>query len=67
MKKNMGSLDKNIRTALAIVIALLYFTDTIKGPFAIVALIIAILFVVTSFFSFCPLYTLLGITTTNNY
>lgn len=65
MKKNMGTLDKRIRIALVIiVIALLYFTDTIKGTFSILALTVAILFVVTSFISFCPLYALLG---TNKY
>ncbi len=61
----MGSLDKKLRVSFAIVLAFLYFTDTLKGIFAILALVIAILLVLTSFISFCPIYTLFGLNTTN--
>ncbi|TBX69949.1 DUF2892 domain-containing protein [Flavobacterium silvisoli] len=67
MKKNMGSLDKKIRVALAAVLILLYFTDMITGTFGILALIVATLFVLTSLVSFCPLYTFLGIKTLNKH
>lgn len=63
MKKNMGLLDTTIRIVLAIIIGVLYFTATITGTLAIVALAIAIIFVITSFIGFCPLYALLGINT----
>ena len=63
MKKNMGTIDRSIRTILAIVVAILYFTDNISGITAIVLGIIAIIFLITSFVGFCPLYTLLGIST----
>lgn len=56
MRKNMGSLDKTIRIAIAIVIAVLYYTGTITGTVAIIALALAVIFVLTSFLSFCPLY-----------
>ena len=36
MKKNMGTLDRAIRTLIAIAIAVLYFTDRISGTVAIV-------------------------------
>ncbi len=63
MKQNMGSLDRIIRLAIAVVIAILYFTETITGWIAIVLGIIAIIFALTSILAFCPLYALLGLST----
>jgi hypothetical protein len=63
MKKNMGSADKTIRIFIAAIIGLLYFTEVISGTLAIVLLIFAVIFIATSFISFCPLYTFLGINT----
>ena len=63
MKKNMGTLDKSIRIIVAVIIASLYFTKVISGTFAIVLLIFAAIFIVTSFISFCPLYTVIGLNT----
>lgn len=64
MKKNMGTVDKTIRFVVAAIVALLYFTKVISGTLAIVLMVFAVVFVVTSFISFCPLYPLLGINTT---
>ena len=63
MKKNMGTTDKLIRVIVAIVILALYFTNVISGTLAIVGLVVALIFALTSVVSFCPLYTLLGINT----
>ena len=63
MKKNMGTIDKTLRILVAAVIALLYFTKVIEGTLAIVLLVFAVTFVVTSFFSICPLYPLIGLNT----
>lgn len=63
MKKNMGSLDKGIRLAIAIIIVALYFTNIITGTLATILLVVGIIFAVTSFISFCPLYLPLGINT----
>ncbi len=63
MKKNMGTADRAIRVLIAIVIAILYFTNAITGTLAIVLMIVAVVFLLTSFISFCPLYTLLGMRT----
>jgi hypothetical protein len=63
MKKNMGTLDKAMRIIVAIVVVSLYFTDVISGTLAIVLLIFAGIFILTSLISFCPVYTLLGINT----
>lgn len=56
MKKNMGSTDRIIRSIAALVMLLLYLTNTITGTFGIILVVIAAVFLLTSFVSFCPLY-----------
>ena len=63
MKKNMGTADKAIRILIAVVIGVLYFTNTISGTLAILLGILAVVFILTSFISFCPLYLPFGIST----
>lgn len=63
MKKNMGTIDKVIRIAVAIVIAALYFAGQISGTVAIVGLVFASVFILTSLIGFCPLYLPLGLST----
>jgi len=63
MKKNMGSTDRVIRILVAIVIAGLYLANQISGTTTIILLILAAVFVLTSFISFCPLYLPFGIST----
>lgn len=63
MKKNMGTTDRIIRILAAVVIAALYFMHLISGTLAIVLLIVAGIFILTSFVSFCPLYLPFGIST----
>jgi len=63
MKKNMGSTDKLIRLIAAVILAVLYFTNVVTGTLGIILLIVAIVFALTSFVSFCPIYIPLGIST----
>jgi fatty acid desaturase len=63
MKKNMGSTDRIIRIALAVIIAALFFTNTITGTLGIVLLVLAGVFLLTSIVSFCPLYAPFGLKT----
>jgi len=63
MKKNMGNTDKGIRIVLAISIALLYYYNVIEGVLAYVLMALAIVFLLTSFISFCPLYAPFGMNT----
>jgi len=63
MKKNMGSADRIIRILIAAVFAVLYFTGTVSGTLGLVLLILGAVFVLTSLFSFCPLYTIFGMNT----
>jgi hypothetical protein len=63
MKKNMGAIDRVLRLLIAVGFVVLYLTDVVTGTWGIVMLIVALIFVVTSFISFCPLYLPFGIST----
>jgi hypothetical protein len=65
MKKNMGGTDRMIRRVIAIIAAILYFTGTVPGTLGIILLVVAGVFLLTSFLNFCTLYTVLGINTKN--
>lgn len=62
----MGTVDKTIRIIIAAVVAGLYYAGTISGTLGIVLLVLAGVFVLTSLVSFCPLYTVFGISTCPN-
>lgn len=59
----MGLVDRIIRLSLAVVIAVLFFTKQITGTAAIVLGILAVIWILTSFISFCPLYAPFKIST----
>ncbi len=59
----MGSTDRIIRIIIAAIIGVLYFTGTITGTWGLVLVILAGVFLLTSFISFCPLYAPFGIST----
>lgn len=63
LKKNMGTLDRTIRLLLAAAVAALYVTGFLTGLAAVIMGIFAVIFVVTSFISFCPLYLPFGLST----
>ncbi len=63
MKKNVGTTDRILRILLAAVIAGLFFTNVITGTPGIVLMVLAGIFLVTGFISFCPLYAIFGIST----
>lgn len=63
MKKNMGTADRILRLVLAVVFYMLYATQTVAGTAGVILFILAVVFVVTSLFSFCPLYRLFGVNT----
>ena len=63
MKKNMGTIDRGIRVALAVVVGVLYFTGQISGVAATVLGIIAVVFVATSLVGTCPAYLPFGLST----
>ena len=63
MKKNVGSIDKVVRILIAIVLAVLYFTNVVTGTLGIIFLVLAAIMLLTSLISFCPLYSPFGINT----
>ncbi|MBI3233916.1 MAG: DUF2892 domain-containing protein [Bacteroidetes bacterium] len=56
MKTNLGTIDRVLRVLVAIVILSLYLGNQITGMAAIILLILASVFILTSFMGFCPLY-----------
>lgn len=56
MKTNMGTADRIIRILIAVVIAILYFTDQITSTAAIILGIIAIVMIITGLIGYCPAY-----------
>ena len=63
MKRNMGNTDRILRVIIAIIVAALYFTGTIPGTLGIILMVVAVVFVLTSLFSVCPLYAIVGVNT----
>ncbi|MFN8236867.1 MAG: DUF2892 domain-containing protein [Chitinophagales bacterium] len=63
MKANMGTIDRIARVLVAVIIGILYFTGVISGTLAIVLLVLAGIFLLTSVVSFCPLYLPFGLST----
>lgn len=65
MKKNMGTLDRILRTLVALLIVVLYFSNMLVGTFGTILLIIAAIFLLTSLFSYCPMYAIFKVNTCN--
>ena len=63
MKKNMGGTDRIIRSIVALAVVALYYFKVIDGTLAYTLLALAAVFLLTSFVSFCPIYTLFGANT----
>lgn len=63
LNKNMGQADRIIRLILAAIFVILYFTGTVSGVLGVILLVLAVIFVLTSVVSFCPLYTLFKLST----
>ena len=59
----MGTADKVLRILAAILIGVLYIMGQITGTVAINIMALAVIFIATSFMSFCPLYLPFGIST----
>lgn len=57
----MSTTDRIIRLFVVGVIAGLYFTGTVAGLQGYALLVVGIIFLITSLFGSCPLYSLFGI------
>jgi hypothetical protein len=56
MKKNMSRLDRILRAAFAVLVAVLVFANVITGTWAIILGILALVLLLTSLVGVCPLY-----------
>ena len=63
MKKNVGSIDKIVRLLLAAVFIILFFTHVVVGIFGYILLALAAILILTSLFSFCPIWMIFGVKT----
>jgi hypothetical protein len=59
----MGSYDRVIRLIIAVVVGVLYYMGVLPGTVGIILLILSAIFLLTSLVSFCPLYTIFGLST----
>jgi hypothetical protein len=65
MKKNMSNLDRIVRSVIALVLGVLIFGKFIAGTLAIILGVVAVVFLLTALLGFCPLYSILKISTKN--
>lgn len=64
MKANMGTVDRAVRIIIAVIVGILYYLKVIPNDtIGLILMIVAVIFVATSFISFCPLYWPFGIST----
>ncbi len=63
MTQNMGTVDRVIRIAAAVGVAILYATGVISGTLGVVLGVLAAVFLVTGLVGVCPLYILFKIST----
>lgn len=56
-------MDRTVRIIVALATVVLTFTGVLHGTLAIILLVFATVFLLTSFVSFCPLYALFGFNT----
>jgi phage-related minor tail protein len=61
----MSNLDRLIRVIVAAVFAYLYFGGIVTGVLGIILVVLAVVLLLTSIISFCPLYALFKIKTYN--
>ena len=63
MIKNMSRTDGIIRIIVALVIVALWYTGMVGGTLLTILSAVAVIFIITGFLNFCPLYAALKIRT----
>lgn len=63
MKRNIGIADKVVRIVIAIIAALLFFTNTVTGTIGYIILAFGAIMLATALVNFCGLYAPFGINT----
>lgn len=65
LKRNMSTTDRIIRILIAVILGVLYFSNTITGVIGGILLILGVILLLTSFVGFCPLYAPFGFSTSS--
>jgi hypothetical protein len=63
MKANIHILDRVLRVLIAIVCFVLYFNNIIGGALGVTLVAVGVVFVLTAFIGFCPIYRAFGFST----
>jgi fatty acid desaturase len=63
MTQNMHSIDRTVRVAIAALLLVAWAFGALSGWVAALLVVVALVFVATSFVGFCPLYRLVGVST----
>ncbi len=63
MKKNVGKIDKVVRIILAFALIIAAVAIPLEGVLQYVLIALGVVFLVTAFVGFCPLYTVAGCNT----
>jgi hypothetical protein len=63
MKKNMGPLDRILRSIVALTLIALYILDIITGTIGIVVVVFASIMLISAIIGNCPPYALMGFNT----
>lgn len=63
MIKNMGNLDRALRLAIVLAIAVAFLLGKLSGTIALILGAIAVAFLLTSLVGTCPLYMPFGLST----
>lgn len=63
MKTNVGTLDRVLRIALAVLFSVLYFTGTVQGAAGTALLVLGGVVLLTAVLGWCGLYALFGMST----
>lgn len=61
--RNVGTVDRIFRAVPAVVVAVLWLTETLAGTALIVCAIVAAMLLLTAITSRCSIYAMLGIST----
>jgi hypothetical protein len=62
MKVNMIFADRALRMLVSVALLIMYFTNTINQTAGMWLMPVAVVFFITSYTGFCPIYGMLGIT-----
>ena len=66
MTRNLGRLDQFIRIIAGLALIAFAVKDGSLAPEYVTAGLIGLILMLTAFFSYCPLYTVLGLSTRSN-